>query len=336
MKLSVYSTVLVTMLAGAGNAMATCTIENGGKAGTITATFATQNLNPAAKIGDVANFGGMTSGQLASAMGLASNMSQIVKCDANESFMLTDSSYTLLAGNSPGKTGFIDIGIPNLYLYLVFTQGTTSAFHFPTPEGGNDSRPTAGINSGFGRWFDIGNGKLYLYKAGPISQGGVVPGGLVARWRTSDGVNLVDIMLNSFVVNVKGCEVLTKTPTVYLNEVHVSHFNGIGSNAGSTPFSLGMQCDTNIKPTVTFTGTTVSTGTVLPLNNPDASTTAKGVGVEMLYGQNIVTLGEAVSLGTTSTSGNNSYGFTARYVQTESNIRAGEANATANFTINYE
>ncbi|HCD1255874.1 TPA: type 1 fimbrial protein [Citrobacter amalonaticus] len=335
MKLSVYSTVLVTMLAGGGNAMATCTLANGGRAGTVTATFPTENLNPAANVGDVRNFA-MSSNQMASAMGLASNSLQIVKCDANEDFMLTDSTYSLLPGNSPGGTGFIDIGIPNLYLYMVFTQGTVTGIRFPSTAGGDYIRPSAGINFGSGRWLDIGNGKLYLYKAGPVSQGGVVPGGLVARWRTSDGVNLVDIMLNSFVVNVKGCEVLNKTPTVYLNEVHVSHFNGVGSNAGSTNFSLGMQCDTNIKPTITFTGTTVSTGTVLLLNDPDATTTAKGVGVEMLYGQKIVNLGEAVSLGTTSTSGTNNYGFTARYVQTESKIKAGEANATANFTINYE
>jgi len=313
---------------------ATCTLQNGAKAGSVSISFSTETFDPGVSAGTQKQTRAISNATMASAMGITGSQ-RIAACNAGENLMITDSAYTVRAGYSPGNTGYIETGIPNLYMYIVYTPGTATGILFPTTAGGSYSRLASTINSGSGRWVDIGNATVYLYQAGRISQGGVVPAGLLARWRTSDGVNFVDIMLNSFVVNVKSCSLINNTPTVPLGEVHVSHFTGVGSSAGSKPFSLDMDCDSSIKPTVTFTGVSTSGGTVLPLDNSDASTTAKGVGLELLYGQNTVTLGQALSLGTTS-SGVNSYGFTARYVQTESRIQAGEANATANFTINYE
>ena len=334
MKLSIYSAALTLLVAASGAAQATCTLQNGATAGSVSVSFSTETFDPGATSASQRQTRAITNATMASAMGISGSQ-RIMACTGGESFMMTDSSYTVRAGYSPNDTGYIETGIPNLYMYIVYANGTATGIRYPTTAGGSYSRAASTINSGSGRWADIGNATVYLYQAGKISQGGVVPAGVLTRWRTSDGVNMVDIMLNSFVVNVKSCELTNKTPSVPLGEVHVSHFTGVGSYAGSTGFTLGMNCDSSIKPTVTFTGTSVSTGNILPLNNPDADTTAKGVGVELLYGQKGVTLGEALSLGTT-TSGINNYSFTARYVQTESSIQAGVAEATANFTINYE
>lgn len=328
------SAALVALSVSATYAQAACTLQNGGKAGSVSVSFSTETFDPGVSAGTQKQTVAIGNGSMSSAMGINSSQ-RIATCTAGESFMMTDSSYTLRAGYSPGNTGYIETGIPNLYMYIVYAGGTATGIKYPTNAGGDYTRAANTINSGSGRWLDIGNATIYLYQAGRISQGGVVPAGILARWRTSDGVNMVDIMLNSFTVNVKSCQLTNSTPTVPLGDVHVSHFNGVGSSAGSTGFTLGMNCDSSIKPTITFTGVSTNAGTVLPLNNPDATTTARGVGLELLYGQNKVTLGEALSLGTT-TSGLNNYTFTARYVQTESSIQAGEANATANFTINYE
>lgn len=334
MKKSALSAVLAVLSVSATPVFATCTLQNGAKAGSVSVSFSTETFDPGVSAGTQKQTRAITNAAMASAMGITSTQ-RIAACTGGESFMMTDSSYTVRAGYSPGNTGYIETGIANLYMYIVYTPGTATGIIFPTTAGGAYSRTASTINSGSGRWADIGNATVYLYQTGRISQGGVVPAGILTRWRTSDGVNMVDIMLNSFVVNVKSCELTNKTPSVSMGEVHVSHFNGVGSNAGSTGFTLGMNCDSSIKPTVTFTGISATSGTILTLNNPDATTTAKGVGLELLYGQQKVTLGNAVSLGTTQ-SGINNYDFTARYVQTESNIQAGEANATANFTINYE
>lgn len=325
---------LAALSISATNALATCTLQNGAKAGSVSVSFNAETFDPGVSAGTQKQAVGISNGTMAAAMGINSSL-RIASCNGGEMFMMTDSSYTLRSGYSPGNTGYIETGIPNLYMYIVYTPGTATGIKFPTNAGGDYARAANTINSGAGRWSDIGNATVYLYQAGRISQGGVVPAGILTRWRTSDGVNMVDIMLNSFTVNVKSCQLTNSTPTVPLGDVHVSHFNGVGSTAGSQGFTLGMNCDSSIKPTITFTGVSTNAGTVLPLNNPDASTTAKGVGLELLYGQNKVTLGQALSLGTTA-SGLNSYNFTARYVQTESSIQAGEANATANFTINYE
>jgi len=326
--------VLMGLTCSATSALATCTLQNGAQAGSVSVSFSTETFDPGVTAGTQKQTRGITTAAMASAMGISASQ-RITACSAGESLMITDSAYTVRAGYSPGNTGYIETGIPNLYMYIVYTAGTATGILFPMTSGESYSRPASTLNSGSGRWADIGNATVYLYQAGRIAQGGVVPAGILARWRTSDGVNLVDIMLNSFVVNVKSCVLMNSTPSVNMGEVHVSHFTGVGSSAGSKDFSLEMDCDSSIKPMVTFTGVSTSGGTVLPLDNPESSTTAKGVGMELLYGQNKVTLGEALSLGTTS-SGVNSYGFTARYVQTEDRIQAGEANATANFTINYE
>lgn len=328
------SAALAALSIGATNALATCTLQNGGKAGSVSISFNAETFDPGVSAGTQKQTVGISNGTMAAAMGINSSL-RIATCTGGESFMMTDSSYTRRTGYSPGGTGYIETGIPNLYMYIVYTPGTATGIKFPTNAGGDYVRTVSSINSGAGRWSDIGNATVYLYQAGRISQGGVVPAGILTRWRTSDGVNMVDIMLNSFTVNVKSCQLTNSSPSVPMGEVHVSHFNGVGSAAGSKGFTLGMNCDSNIKPTITFTGVSTNAGTVLPLNNPDATTTARGVGLELLYGQNKVTLGEALSLGAT-TSGLNNYAFTARYVQTESTIQAGEANATANFTINYE
>ena len=325
---------LAVLSLSATKALATCTLQSGGKAGSVSVSFSTETFDPGVTSAAQKQSKAISSATMASAMGIT-NSQHLYSCTGGESVMMTDSSYTVSAGSSPGGTGYIETGIPNLYMYIVYASGTATGIRFPTTAGGSYSRSASTINGGAGRWLDIGNATVYLYQAGRISQGGVVPAGILTRWRTSDGVNMVDIMLNSFVVNVKSCELTNKTPSVSLGDVHVSRFNGVGSNAGSTGFSLGMNCDSSIKPTITFTGTSGSGGTVLALSDPTATTTAKGVGLELLYGQKTVTLGSALSLGTT-TGGINNYSFTARYVQTESSIQAGEANATANFTINYE
>ncbi|MGX5022274.1 fimbrial protein [Enterobacter sp. UPMP2060] len=334
MKRYVVFGALATLSVSMTSALATCTLQNGAKAGSVSISFNTDTLDPGVSAGTQRQTQAISATTMAAAMGISSSQ-RIAACTADESFMMTDSSYPLRAGDSPGNTGYIETGIPNLYMYIVYTPGTATGILFPTTAGGDYTRAASTINFGLGRWLDIGNATIFLYQAGKISQGGVVPAGILTRWRTSDGVNMVDIILNSFVVNVKSCQLTNNTPTVSLGDVHVSHFNGIGSSAGNTGFTLGMNCDSSIKPTITFTGVSTNHGTVLPLNNLDAFTTASGVGLELLYGQNKVTFGEALSLGAT-TNGLNNYTFTARYVQTESSIKAGEANATANFTINYE
>ncbi|MBL5825930.1 fimbrial protein [Serratia fonticola] len=331
---SVKALCLLGGLCALPQAYAACTLINGATAGTLNVSFgALSSFNP----GDASNrqlaAPTFNNTQSSSAMGIGGS-TVFVNCTAGESLVWGDSSYARLAG-SPG---YLKTGIDNLYMRLTTTPGTTSAFAYPTTGGANFTRTFSTINSGNPRWSDIGATNMILQKVGRISQGGVVPGGLLARWRTSDNKMLLTLNLNSFTVNVLGCAVTTPTVSVPMGTVHRVQFKGVGSTVGNASFSIGMNCDTAISPTVTFSGTPDSNApsTVLALNNLGGGTTASGVGVQMVYKGTPVTLNSAVSLGTTTSAGLLTMDLNARYYQTASVITGGEANATAYFTINYE
>jgi type 1 fimbria pilin len=184
---------------------------------------------------------------------------------------------------------------------------------------------------------DIGEMVVVLETNGRVSQGGVVPGGLLARWSLSDGKTLLDINIAPFTVNVLGCTVTTPTLSVPLGAVNRARFRGLGSTAGGSKFSIGMTCDSAISPTVTFSGTPDNDASnILALNSISDGTAASGVGIQLLYKDNPVLLNSAISLGKTTSAGGLNMDFNARYYQTTPSITAGEANSTASFTINYE
>lgn len=325
----------ITLLSS-GSALSACTLTNG-TAGTLNVAFATDVLNPGSATAGMRQTRSLTSAQMASAMGTTNSL-RLLNCTAGESLIWGQSSYPLLAGTSPGGTGYINIGIPNLYIYMVASGGTATYIRAPSATGTDYTRSVSTINSGNPRWSDIGNVAITLHKTGRVSQGGVVAGGTLARWATSDGKLLLTYALQPFTVQVLGCTVTTKNPVAVLGDVHRSQFKGPGSNAGTAQFDIGMDCDSAISPTITFSGDAAlpDSKDVLALSDPTGSNTAKGVGVQILYKNNLVSLDSPVSLGTTTTQGNVSFPFTARYYQTDAVITGGDASATAQFTVNYE
>ncbi|MBL5825954.1 fimbrial protein [Serratia fonticola] len=331
---SVKALCLLGGLCALPQAYAACTLINGATAGSLNVSFGViPTFNPGSATNVQVATRSFTAATSASAMGIGGS-TVFVNCTAGESLVWGDSSYARLAG-SPG---YLKTGIDNLYMNLTTTPGTTSAFAYPTTGGGNFTRTFSTINFGDPRWSDIGGTNVFLRKVGRISQGGVVPGGILAVWRTSDSKTLLTLNLSSFTVNVLGCAVTTPTVSVPMGTVHRVQFKGVGSTVGNASFSIGMNCDTAISPTVTFSGMPDSNapGTVLELNNLGGGTTASGVGVQMVYKGTPVTLNSAVSLGTTTSAGLLTMDLNARYYQTASVITGGEANATAYFTIDYE
>lgn len=315
-------------------AQAACTLLNGATAGSLNVTMgAFSPLNPGNATNEQLASTQVQASASAAAMGVTTGVT-LLNCTAGESLIWGDSSYATLAGNP----GYLKTGIDNLNIQLTTTGGTTSSFLYPSTGGDNFSRTISTINYGNPRWVDIGNTNVLLRKVGRVSQGGVVPGGLLAVWRTSDNKRLLSLNLNSFTVNVLGCQVTTPNVSVPMGTVHRSQFRGVGSTVGNTSFNIGMSCDSAISPTVTFSGTPDSNipDTVLALNNPGSGTSASGVGVQMLYQGSPVMLNSAVSLGKTTEAGTLTMALNARYYQTASTIIGGEANATAYFTVKYE
>ncbi len=321
-------------LASSGYTYATCSLINNASAGMVTISFADYQADPGDSNAKVQQTRSFTANELAAAMGLGRRIT-IYRCTANENLIWGQGAFPTIPGPSPENTGYINIGIPNLYIYLTAEQGTATGILTPLPSGADYRRSSGTFNNGSGSWNDIGNIRVTLYKKGRISQGGKVQGNILNKWITEDGVLMLTFMLAPFEVKVKGCKVTTPNPEAILGDVHRTQFNGIGTTAGSATFDINLDCDSAISPTVTFSGTPAIVGksNVLALNN---SATAKGVGVQILYKNKEVLLNTPISLGKTLAQGIVKSTFSARYYQISNTITGGDATATAQFTINYE
>ncbi|CAI0788794.1 fimbrial protein [Serratia ficaria] len=178
---------------------------------------------------------------------------------------------------------------------------------------------------------------LRLVVIGPLSSG-VLTAETLAR-RTLNGRPVLDIALQKpAAITRLACELQgNRNRTVALGEVARSDFRGQGSTRGERPFQLDLACDAGAQVNIQFDGVAVGSGApgVLALVNPDASTSARGVGVQLLYRGIPLALGERLAL-EAAPQGLRSYPFGARYYQTQPQIAAGDANAVATFSLTYQ
>ncbi|MEX3242386.1 fimbrial protein [Serratia quinivorans] len=134
------------------------------------------------------------------------------------------------------------------------------------------------------------------------------------------------------------CSLTNTTISVPLGDVQSSAFNSISATAGDKTFNLGLSCDKDANINVALAGTqnmdTADTS-VLALTNAGQSGTAKGVGVQLLYGGVPLKLNNNILL-KTSAGGQETLPFSARYYQTQTAIGAGLANSSATLNITYQ
>ncbi|ARU88549.1 fimbrial protein [Pseudomonas sp. M30-35] len=153
----------------------------------------------------------------------------------------------------------------------------------------------------------------------------------------------VSLMVNATVIT-QTCSMTTPDTQVQLPKVARSAFNGVGSSAGSTPFTLDFQCDADADARFHISDIT-DLG-----NSSDAlklleSSSASGLGVRLLHQGNPVRLapsqifdqgGSEFPLRNLETSQSLiSLPFSAEYVQTVVPVVAGSVQAQAIVTIDY-
>nr|WP_255464835.1 fimbrial protein [Pantoea multigeneris] len=151
--------------------------------------------------------------------------------------------------------------------------------------------------------------------------------------------------LNIYNVNLTGvstitpvaCSVTQTAISVPMGDVLRREFTGVGSVATSQSFSIPLNCDENTRVKITLDATADSSGRpgVIALNPSTSDKVASGVGVQVLRNTTPVTLGSALQVGTVATAGVYTIPLTARYYQTQARVTAGQANATATFTMTY-
>ncbi|MFE4109441.1 MULTISPECIES: type 1 fimbrial major subunit FimA [Kosakonia] len=129
--------------------------------------------------------------------------------------------------------------------------------------------------------------------------------------------------------------------TVTLGQYRTASFTGVGATSGSVPFNIVLNdCDPSIFPTasVAFSGQVdAGDNTLLAITSGDNSTTASGVGIEILdtASQTVIPNG-APSTAQSLLEGTNTLHFSARYKATSATATPGQANADATFIMNYQ
>lgn len=316
---------------------AACAFANGAKTGSVNFALPalTQSLNPSDTGPRLLSSVTVPAATLASAMGISSTVAVWGGCTGN---LVWNPLLPAISGESPNKSGYMLTGINNLYLYMYAgsqTTGDFGAFVTPSTTGSAWSRTLSTIHATVPPWSIMGDMVLALYQTGPIRQGGIIPAAAIAQLRVSDGLEVMNMSMSAITVNVLACSITTPVVNVQMPTFYKSSFTGVGSTTTATDFRIGANCDSGVMPTISFSGQTSSGATDVFAINSDSGA-ASGIGVQLLYDGNTINQNTAVAMNTITAAGATEFPFSTRYIQTESSVTSGQANATITFTLNYK
>lgn len=126
----------------------------------------------------------------------------------------------------------------------------------------------------------------------------------------------------------------SKNQVVSLGSVSANAFSAVGDTSMAKEFTINLtdcNLDNATAASVTFSGDTATDNTLNVTGGAD------GVGIQILQnGTPLVLDGSTASVAQDLEEGSNTMNFAARYISLDSDVTAGQANATASFTLNYE
>lgn len=248
-------------------------------------------------------------------------------------------------GNSIYSTNIPGIG---LRLYREVTGGQNFSGYYPYTR-----NLTSGINYSVGDGFFI----VEVVKTAPETGSGQIAPGQYSSYyitRTPNKPLLTSsVVANAITIASSSCEIQGQlNQLVQLKTVNKSDFSGVGSTAAEQAFNIRLLCSGGVNETGQPTSNNISlsftynpvanTNNVIANTNGSTQGRATGVGVQLLWkykNQNKVVVNNDKQLIETINS-NNTKQFdipmTARYYQTEANIRPGRVSGLAQITINYD
>ncbi|CDG21422.1 putative fimbrial adhesin [Xenorhabdus poinarii G6] len=143
--------------------------------------------------------------------------------------------------------------------------------------------------------------------------------------------------LSDTYITTKGCTLSQGIIPVPMGDIKKSDFRGIYSTAGRRDFNIKINCDANVNVGVTLEGTPAfwNHKNIWALDYSD-NVTAKGVGLQILYLNRPVSMHDPVVSGSSQSGGDITIPLQAHYIQTDSEIIPGQANATATVTLIYQ
>lgn len=179
--------------------------------------------------------------------------------------------------------------------------------------------------------------RFRLVKTGPIT-GGTLTTGRLFNWTTPQtgggtlSVGRGDITGGS--ITQVACQPRIRGVWIGVPPVTTADFRGVGSTVQSGTVPLSLTCDVGARISLRLDGTAVGApeNGILALSPPS---TAKGIGVQLRYRDNPVTLGATFETGVTSTGGQQDFSIPWTYIQTEPFVQAGSVTATVSYTFTY-
>ncbi|EKA0956305.1 TPA: fimbrial protein [Escherichia coli] len=193
-----------------------------------------------------------------------------------------------------------------------------------------------------GTWLSIpGDGiKGELIKTGDITSG-TLTDGVLARASVVNQFYFANVTLNgSNIVTAAACQVTSRDVYVDLGDHDKNEFSGAGDGTEWKTFNIDLQCDNSARINVQIDATQDASNIpgVMRLDSGGGDTTASGVGVELWYRYTNapVQFGQVLSNYWTSGGGPEKVQLQAHYRQTADTVTAGQANATATFTLSYK
>ncbi|RQT68014.1 fimbrial protein [Burkholderia cepacia] len=242
---------------------------------------------------------------------------------------------------------------------------------FPTSASGIGVRISFANNIGpsEGKWWPFGFNtsseyvsiaksplRIEFVKTGPITAQADITGEIGGMWVDNNNFQMASYKINGSIKirpRVPTCSVATKLVNVSMtpaDSISSREFSGVGSTSPERDFSIRLNCtggdpDTSTNAYVTLTDQTNNGNRSNQLSLTKDST-AKGVKVQILKAGKLLSYGpDSSAAGNPNQwkAGNIPRGIssfeiplTARYIQTESSVKGGTANAVATFTMSYQ
>jgi len=193
--------------------------------------------------------------------------------------------------------------------------------------------------------------QIQFIKTGPITAGGMLHGEFGGIFAENGATQIVSYRFKegNITPSVPTCTVTSPSIQVDMQSVPVESFSGVGSYGGTQQqFDISLLCSggangSSTKIYITLTDQT-NPGNTSDMLSLTTASNATGVKIKLFGSSGPVSFGpDSSAAGNTNQwfvtqtgSGSVTIPLTARYVQTESTVSPGSANAVATFTMSYQ
>ncbi|MBC6555495.1 fimbrial protein [Citrobacter braakii] len=285
-------------------------------------------------------------------------LSQITTPIQNK-FLCSDTTVPLSNQSFGVKAlGIYDISINNQRIYKTNINGIGYAISGATTSCGSKQGAVSGSNN-IGGNIDTymlcqnlngligaelnGGWTITFYKTAQDTGAGVVASSVVGAFSVL-GNTLVwwpkepTVTVSSFNVRSPACKVITPSISVVMGNVDKNAFHGEGTSPGdehTKTLDIPLTCNAGTNVKVRFDGDAYD-ATKGVINTMLTNSSATGVGIQLLYNNLNIKLGEYMPAGNSSAGGTFMIPMKARYYQTGTTITPGDANGIVTFSLIYD